>query len=116
MFGKKSKESEQPENLEFPEMTFSPPTTLDMDSPNTDDAPETFDSTPTESQPEMVNMVEKISSILSPYFIVVVGLFLYEDNFLIGTSLIALGILSLLKISFKDIGKWINSIKNSLKN
>ncbi len=66
--------------------------------------------------PPVVNMVEKISSILSPYFIVIVGLFLYEDNFLIGTGLITVGILGLLKISLQDVIRWIDSIKKILNN
>lgn len=109
MFGKKSKESEQTENQE---MFFSSPTNLDVSDENGEQEAEIFTAQTTE--PEMVKLVEKISGILSPYFIVLVGLFLYEDNFLIGSSLIAIGILSLLKISLKDIGKWINDLKNLL--
>jgi hypothetical protein len=61
---------------------------------------------------EVVSNVEKISRIVSPYFIVIVGLFLYEDNFLIGTILIATGILSLLKVSWSDILNLIETIKS----
>jgi hypothetical protein len=67
-----------------------------------------------EEQPATVKLVEKISGILSPYFIVLVGLYLYDDNFLFGGVLILTGILSLLKISYKDIWKGINKIKNLL--
>ena len=67
-----------------------------------------------EQQPATVKLVEKISGILSPYFIVIVGLYLYDDNFLFGGVLILIGILSLLKISYKDIWKGINKIKNLL--
>ncbi|MBR8829184.1 MAG: hypothetical protein DSM107014_15020 [Gomphosphaeria aponina SAG 52.96 = DSM 107014] len=67
-----------------------------------------------EVKPEIVNIVEKISGILSPYFIVIVGLYLYENNFLLGTLLIVIGIVSLLKVSFKDVKKWIEGIKKSL--
>jgi hypothetical protein len=38
---------------------------------------------------------------------------LYEDNFLIGTLLISIGILSLLKISLKDVAtffEWLQSL------
>jgi hypothetical protein len=63
---------------------------------------------------ETVNTIDKISGILSPYFIVLVGLFLYEDNVLVGTLLIAIGILSLLKVSWKDIGKFFEKIKKLL--
>jgi|GEM_PF-2503911 len=65
-------------------------------------------------QPEIVNIVEKISGILSPYFIVIVGLYLYDNNFFLGTLLIIIGIISLLKISFKDVKKWVEGIKKSL--
>ena len=64
-----------------------------------------------EPQPA-VKLVEKISGILSPYFIVIVGLYLYDNNFLFGSILILLGILSLLKISYEDILQWIEKIKS----
>ena len=64
------------------------------------------------NQPEIVNVVEKISGILSPYFIVLVGLFLYENNFFIGTLLIFVGIFSLLKLSWKDFKTALDQIKN----
>lgn len=76
---------------------------------------ELFDSTQEdidEERSQVVSNVEKISGIVSPYFIVIVGLFLYKDNFLIGTILIAIGILSLLKISWQDILNFIETIKN----
>ncbi|MGL5033122.1 MAG: hypothetical protein ACRC6M_04895 [Microcystaceae cyanobacterium] len=64
------------------------------------------------NSPEIVNLVEKISGILSPYFIVLVGLFLYDSNVLIGTILIFIGIFSLLKLSWQDIQGIIEKIKN----
>jgi len=63
-------------------------------------------------QQSIVKLVEKISGILSPYFIVIVGLYLYDNNFLFGSILILVGILSLLKISYEDIIGWIDNIKN----
>ena len=63
---------------------------------------------------ELVNTVEKISRIIAPYFIVVVGLSLYDDNFLIGGILIIVGILSLFKVSLQDVTKAFNSVKNFL--
>ncbi|BAQ64261.1 hypothetical protein [Geminocystis sp. NIES-3709] len=63
-------------------------------------------------QQSILKLVEKISSILSPYFIVIVGLYLYDNNFLFGSILILVGILSLLKISYEDIWEWIDKIKN----
>lgn len=68
------------------------------------------DSTP------IVKLVEKISGILSPYFIVIVGLYLYDDNFLFGSILILTGVLSLLKISYDDIWQWIKKIKEIFKS
>ena len=62
--------------------------------------------------PEVVNIVEKISGIVSPYFIVVVGLLLYEDNVWLGLLLIVVGIFSLLKISWSDIIGIFGEIKD----
>ncbi len=64
--------------------------------------------------PELINTVEKISRIVSPYFIAIVGLSLYQDNFLIGTILIGIGILSLLKVSTQDLTAFLAWIKNFL--
>ncbi|WP_017294032.1 hypothetical protein [Geminocystis herdmanii] len=63
-------------------------------------------------QQSMVKLVEKISGILSPYFIVIVGLYLYDNNFLFGSILILVGILSLLKVSYEDIWEWIEKIRS----
>jgi len=63
-----------------------------------------------DNTPESVQVVEKISNILSPYFIVIVGLFLYDSNFLIGTALIFVGIFSLLKLSWQDFQNLINQV------
>jgi hypothetical protein len=66
--------------------------------------------------PEIVTIVEKISGILSPYFIVLVGLFLYKNNVFLGTILIIVGILSLLKISWKDITSLWKNLQNTLNS
>ena len=63
-------------------------------------------------KPQIVNLVEKISGILSPYFIVLVGLYLYDDNFLLGIILITIGMISLLKISTKDVVNFVDWLKN----
>ena len=63
-----------------------------------------------DSNPESVQVVEKVSNILSPYFIVIVGLFLYDSNFLIGTTLIFVGIFSLLKLSWQDLQNLVEQI------
>ena len=60
---------------------------------------------------ELVSTVERISRIVSPYFIAIVGLALYENNFLIGTILIVVGILSLLKVSTNDVGNFLEWLK-----
>lgn len=65
-----------------------------------------------QDQQSIVKLVEKISGILSPYFIVIVGLYLYDNNFLFGSILILVGMLSLLKISYDDIWQVIEKIKN----
>ncbi|VEP11761.1 conserved hypothetical protein [Hyella patelloides LEGE 07179] len=57
---------------------------------------------------------DKISWIASPYFIAIVGLFLYKENFFLGTILIAVGILSLLRISAKDVALFLGWLKDFL--
>lgn len=65
--------------------------------------------------PESVNNVEKVSRIVTPYFIALIGLALYkEGNILIGTILIGVGLLSLLKVSTKDLGAVFQWIKGFL--
>lgn len=75
------------------------------------DLPESITEKLDTNQQSTVKLVEKISGILSPYFIVIVGLYLYDNNFLFGTVLILVGILSLLKISYEDVWQWIEKIK-----
>lgn len=101
MFGKPPKETKPTENSDLLDVMLS-----SERSPEEVKEIQLFDSVK-ESQPEVVNTVEKISRIISPYFIVIVGLVLYEDNFLIGSVLIIVGILSLLKVTWQDI---INAI------
>lgn len=98
MFGRQSKEEQEIEKL--------------IMAPNTpQEAKLTTDRT---EESSLVNTIEKISRIISPYFIALVGLSLYDKNFLIGTSLITIGILSLLKVTPEDIGKFINWLKELL--
>jgi len=61
---------------------------------------------------ELVSNIEKISRIASPYFIAIVGLSLYKDNFFFGSTLIAVGILSLLKVSARDVAELLEWIKD----
>ncbi|MFP4007510.1 MAG: hypothetical protein ACLFV6_05795 [Spirulinaceae cyanobacterium] len=65
-----------------------------------------------ENQPEVVTIAAKISQIITPYFVVLVGLSLYDDNFLIGVILIGLGVASLLNFSGEDLKKAIASFLN----
>ena len=67
-----------------------------------------------EPQPEIVEVVEKISIIFSPYFFVLVGLVLYRENFYLANALILLGTISLLKISWRDVSSFFNGFKNIL--
>ena len=119
MFGKSSRETTKSEIPNVPEVELDSDLNLKSDfSPNLPFS----ESLPEISQPEyskvvnseLVNNVEKISRIISPYFIVIVGLSLYEDNFLIGGILIILGILSLFKVSLQDVNNAFNSVKNFL--
>ena len=119
MFGKSSRETPKSEIPTVPEVQPSSNLNVDNDfSPNLpfpQSSPETSSPETTEVvNSELVNTVEKISRIVSPYFIVVVGLYLSDDNFLIGGILILVGILSLFKVSLKDLTNAFNSIKNFL--
>ncbi len=119
MFGKSSRETPKSETPTIPEV--EPSSNLNLDSNFSPNLPFPESSTETATSEvsevvnsELVNTVEKISRIVSPYFIVVVGLSLYEDNFLIGEILILLGILSLFKVSLQDVTNAFNSVKNFL--
>lgn len=136
MFGKPSRETPKPEtapqtNQSFeetskplssaiPELKLPENFVLDSDRPETKSLAKTKDSlsiskTRMETEnSELVNSVEKISRIASPYFIAIVGLSLYEDNFFLGTILITVGILSLLKVSAKDVAAFLEWFKNFL--
>jgi len=70
------------------------------------------------NKPEIVTVAEKISGVLSPYFIVLVGLYLYDNDswfsFLLGSILIITGVLAILKISGKDIDNFLTWLKKFL--
>ena len=85
---------------------------LMMTNPNISEENMTLESE--REQPQAVKLVERISGIVSPYFIVLVGLYLYEKNFLVATILIVVGILSLLKISYQQVVKWFGQVKTYL--
>lgn len=89
----------------------------EMENLSNQDNDDLFDTQMEEiDTPPVVKLVEKISGILSPYFIVIVGLYLYDDNFLFGSILILIGILSLLKVSYEDVWQWIEKIKGIFKS
>lgn len=119
MFGKSSRETPKSEIPTVSEVETSTNLNLDNDFPANLSFPESSPETATPevsevANSELVNTVEKISRIVSPYFVVVVGLSLYDDNFLIGGILIIVGILSLFKVSLDDVTKAFNSVKNFL--
>jgi hypothetical protein len=107
MFSRQPKENREVETNEEQKINIEPPV-------NSSISPSSIESINDGGRSELVNSVEKISKIISPYFIVIVGLILSERNFLIGGILIFLGIISLLKISKEDVLKFIQWLKNSL--
>ncbi len=111
MFNKQPQEPKEQEktDLDFLDLVVSPAKN-EMTETQREENDWAIDD-PNEEKSIALSNVEKISTILSPYFIVIVGLTLYENNFLIGTLLIVLGILSLLKISYQDVGKFFQWLK-----
>jgi hypothetical protein len=112
MFGKPPKEERPSDPNEFFDMMSSELAKMEEKPEQI----ELFDSIeePEEilEKSESVRNVEQISKIVSPYFIVLVGLILYEKNFFFGTIAIAIGIISLLKISRRDVSNFLNYIKD----
>ncbi len=122
MFSKSPRESTQMQTPSIPELKLPENLVLDVGSkdskslavksvtkkrvkPNRQEILEVENS-------ELVNNIEKISRIASPYFIAIVGLSLYKDNFFFGSTLIAVGILSLLKVSARDVADLLEWIKD----
>ena len=108
MFGKQSKETRQFDNTEIKDVMVSSPTSREMEGKQEDTE---LVSQSNLEKSEIIHTVEKISTVISPYFIALIGLLLYKDNFFFGTTLIAVGIFSLLKISFSDMEHWVEKIK-----
>ncbi|ACK68107.1 conserved hypothetical protein [Rippkaea orientalis PCC 8801] len=108
MFGRQAKEPQSSETPDIPEMMFPAQIELENRSEKNKDINQISEI----EQPEVVKIVEKISGIVSPYFIVIVGLSLYEDNVFLGLVLITIGILSLLKISWSSIFELFLGIKS----
>lgn len=112
MFSKGNKESKVDINPSVE--NFVPPNSADRDIDLNNTSIPIPDNVMDQEQIQTVKLVEKISSILSPYFIVIVGLYLSDDSFLIGFVLIVIGILSLLKISLQDIIALIDKAKTAI--
>ena len=110
MFGKSPREPQKPTMSDLKDIQLSPPPSANLK--NTQDT--LLQTKEIVEDKELVSNVERISRIVSPYFIAIVGLSLYENNFLIGTILIVLGILSLLKVSTNDVGNFLEWLKNFL--
>jgi hypothetical protein len=112
MFGKSPREPQKPTMSDLQDIKLTPPpTSTNLNSPQNTLLQKETEAVETN---ELVSTVEKISRIVSPYFVVVVGLALYDNNFLISTILIIVGILSLLKVSTKDVGNFLEWLKGFL--
>lgn len=137
MFGKPFRETPKPSTPEIPDLKLPENLVLDQNTPQgevirdrreatsltaegserlTTKGRETVNLSQIEELKtlELVNNAEKISRIVAPYFIAIVGLTLYEDNFFIGTILIAIGMLSLLKVSAQDVAAFLEWFKDFL--
>lgn len=110
MFGKPPREPQKPTMTDLKDIKLSPPPTANLTPPQ-DTLLQTNEII--EDQ-ELVSTVERISRIVSPYFIAIVGLALYESNFLLGTIFILIGVLSLLKVTTKDVANFLEWLKNFL--
>lgn len=111
MFGKSPRESENQEPFNFPDVN------LQSDRPGEIYQAQNDQDTVLQSEPEKsetVTNVEKISRVASPYFVVLIGLALYESNFILGLILIVTGILSLFKVSLRDISNGVEWLKDTL--
>ena len=112
MFGKSPREPQKPTVSDLKDIKLSPPT---MPTPaNLNPPQETRLQTEEIFEDKLVSTVERISRIISPYFIAIVGLALYERNFFLGTIFILIGILSLLKVTTNDVANFLEWLKNFL--
>lgn len=122
MFGK-SRETRKSETPEIPDLKLpenfaldnkvKTPNPLTTQKPDLVTVPKTDEVKEIETS-ELVSNIEEIGRIVSPYFIAIVGLSLYEKNFFLGTILISVGILSLLKVTAKDIAVFLEWFKEFL--
>ncbi len=98
MYEQPPKQPTSPEVKDLPEIMFPP-------------KPNLYPPVNVEPAPESVKVVERLSAILSPYFIVLVGLFLYDRNFFLGVILIITGILAILGIRLENIKSAVAEVK-----
>ena len=61
---------------------------------------------------DRIFLIERVSQIIAPYFITVVGLLLYQENFLLGTLLLGIGVAVLFKVTFAKIAAFVESVKS----
>jgi hypothetical protein len=108
MFSEPPREPKPPEVKDLPEVVFPIKQNIETVSEKIEE------SITSATQPEAVTVTEKISKILSPYFIVLVGLFLYDRNSFIGFILVAIGVLSILGFSWNNLPKTIAEIQKLL--
>ena len=113
MFGKKPQEPQNTEQYNFPNINQPSDVPVEVIQAQ-NDQDTVLQQEPESEKSELVVNAEKISRIASPYFIVIVGLALYDSNFLIGLILIVTGILYLLKVSTKDIATFWQWLKDTL--
>jgi hypothetical protein len=111
MFGKPSQKQQPQEQINLQDYNSPLNSSFSIEESQQQ---KTILQTESEEKSELVTNFEKISRIVSPYFIVVVGLFLSEKNFLLGMFLIILGIFTLLKVSAKDIARFVDWVKSFL--
>ena len=111
MFGKSPREPQKPTMTDLKDIKLSPPPPTSNLTPPQDTLLQTEEII---EDKELVSTVERISRIVSPYFIAIVGLALYESNFLLGTIFILVGVLSLLKVTTSDVASFLEWLKNFL--
>lgn len=62
---------------------------------------------------EDIYVYERVSQILAPYFVVLVGLLIYDRNFILGTVLIIIGLLVLFKVTGEKVMAFVEEILRS---
>lgn len=116
MFSNTPRESENQDQFDFPNVNSQ--SDMPGEIYNAQDGQDTVLQYEPEKS-ELVSNVEKISRIISPYFIVLIGLALYDSNFILGLALIVVGILYLFKVSIQDVAhawKWVQEALSIAKD